>query len=152
MRCRLVGLNAERHSFRRRENFATIGKLADLLCIGWQDADNRARRRSPMPRHDSRIAAGTFLLGRAVRHRPPRKRVLRAGRWQRLDWAERIRLAVDCLRRGRDVRSPARAQGEEMTSRDIPALLAILACVIAATVLTWWLSMRTIEYFLPSWG
>jgi hypothetical protein len=35
-----------------------------------------------------------------------------------------------------------------MTSRDIPTLLAILACVPAATVLTWRLSMKAIEYFL----
>jgi hypothetical protein len=35
-----------------------------------------------------------------------------------------------------------------MTSHDILALLAILACVLAATVLTWWLSMKAIEYFL----
>jgi len=40
----------------------------------------------------------------------------------------------------------------KMTSRDIPYLLAILACVLAATALTWWLSMKAIEYFLPSWG
>jgi hypothetical protein len=39
-----------------------------------------------------------------------------------------------------------------MTSRDIPSLLAILACVLAATVLTWWLSMKATEYILPSWG
>src|SRR6266478_4987167 len=35
-----------------------------------------------------------------------------------------------------------------VTSRDIPTLLAILACVLAATVLTWWLSMRAIDCFL----
>ncbi len=35
-----------------------------------------------------------------------------------------------------------------MTSRDIPILLAILFCVLAATVLTWWLSMKAMEYFL----
>jgi hypothetical protein len=34
-----------------------------------------------------------------------------------------------------------------MTSRDIPILLAIFICVLAATVLTWWLSMKAIEYF-----
>jgi hypothetical protein len=39
-----------------------------------------------------------------------------------------------------------------MTSRDISTLLAILACVLVATALTVWLSMRAIEYFLPSWG
>jgi len=42
-----------------------------------------------------------------------------------------------------------RAEGEEMTSRDIPTLLAILACVLVATALTGWLSMRAIDYFLP---
>jgi hypothetical protein len=39
-----------------------------------------------------------------------------------------------------------------MTSRDIPIILAILFCVLVATALTGWLSMRAIEYFLPSWG
>jgi hypothetical protein len=36
----------------------------------------------------------------------------------------------------------------KMTSRDIPSFLAILVCVLAATALTWWLSMKAIEYFL----
>jgi hypothetical protein len=36
----------------------------------------------------------------------------------------------------------------EMSGHDILALLAILGCVLAATALTWWLSMRAIEYFL----
>jgi hypothetical protein len=36
----------------------------------------------------------------------------------------------------------------EMTSHDIPILLAILFCVLVATAPTWWLSMRAIEYFL----
>jgi hypothetical protein len=35
-----------------------------------------------------------------------------------------------------------------MTSHDVPTLLAILFCVLLATALTWWLSMRAIEYFL----
>jgi hypothetical protein len=35
-----------------------------------------------------------------------------------------------------------------MTGHDVLTLLAILACVLAATVLTWWLAMRAIEYFL----
>jgi hypothetical protein len=35
-----------------------------------------------------------------------------------------------------------------MTSRDIPTLLAILFCVLAATALTGWLSLRAIDYFL----
>jgi hypothetical protein len=37
-----------------------------------------------------------------------------------------------------------------MTSRDVPTLLAILACVLVATALTGWLSMKAIEYFLPN--
>jgi hypothetical protein len=36
-----------------------------------------------------------------------------------------------------------------MTSRDIPLFLANLACVLVATALTGWLSMRAIDYFLP---
>ena len=107
---------------------------------------------SRCPAHDSRGAAGASFFARESG-----KRILRVGRWQgqvaRIgNRAERIRVAVGCSRGGRDVRSPARAQAEEMTRRDIPSLLAILACVIAATVITWWLSMRAIEYFLPSWG
>ena len=39
-----------------------------------------------------------------------------------------------------------------MTRREIPTLLAILFCVLLATALTWWLSMRAIEYFLQNWG
>jgi hypothetical protein len=39
-----------------------------------------------------------------------------------------------------------------MTSHDIPTFLAILLCVLVATALTWWLSLRAIEYFLPSSG
>ncbi len=35
-----------------------------------------------------------------------------------------------------------------MTSHDVPTPLAILFCVLLATALTWWLSMRAIEYFL----
>jgi hypothetical protein len=38
----------------------------------------------------------------------------------------------------------------KMTSHEIPYFLAIFACVVGATVLTWWLSMMAIEYF--SWG
>jgi hypothetical protein len=34
--------------------------------------------------------------------------------------------------------------------RNISTFLAILACVLVATALTGWLSMRAIEYFLPS--
>jgi hypothetical protein len=42
------------------------------------------------------------------------------------------------------------AEGEgEMTSRDIPILLAILACAVAATALTGWLAMSAIDYFQP---
>jgi hypothetical protein len=37
-----------------------------------------------------------------------------------------------------------------MTSRDIPILLAILACVLAATALTWWLAMNVMNYFHPA--
>jgi len=40
-------------------------------------------------------------------------------------------------------------EGErEMTARDIPALLGIFACVLAATALTWWLASTAFEYFL----
>jgi len=35
-----------------------------------------------------------------------------------------------------------------MTSNDGPTFLAIIFCVLLATALTWWLSMRAIEYFL----
>ena len=40
----------------------------------------------------------------------------------------------------------------KMTSRDIPSFLAILACVLGATALYLWLSMKAIEYFQQSWG
>jgi hypothetical protein len=36
-----------------------------------------------------------------------------------------------------------------MTSRDIAIVLAILACVLAATALTGWLAMSAIDYFQP---
>jgi hypothetical protein len=35
-----------------------------------------------------------------------------------------------------------------MTDRDILTVVGIFACVLAATVLTWWLAERTFEYFL----
>jgi hypothetical protein len=35
-----------------------------------------------------------------------------------------------------------------MTSHDISTFLAILFCVLVATALTGWLSLRAIEYFL----
>ena len=35
-----------------------------------------------------------------------------------------------------------------MTDRDILTVLGIFACVLVATVLTWWLAERTFEYFL----
>jgi hypothetical protein len=58
--------------------------------------------------------------------------------------------ATEHLEQTRDGRD--RGEGEEMTRREIPTLLAILFCVLLATVLTWWLSMRVIEYFLQNWG
>ena len=97
---------------------------------------------------DSRNAAGASFARKAVR--PPaatENRILRPGGGQGLDYAERMRLAVNCLRGGRSYHQ-RKLKVRKMTSRDIPTLLAILACVLAATVLTWWLSMKTIEYFL----
>jgi hypothetical protein len=41
-----------------------------------------------------------------------------------------------------------RAEGEEMRSRNIPILLAIVACVLVATALTGWLIMTAIDYFV----
>jgi hypothetical protein len=35
-----------------------------------------------------------------------------------------------------------------MTGRDILTLLGATACVVAATVLAWWLAERVSEYFL----
>jgi hypothetical protein len=34
-----------------------------------------------------------------------------------------------------------------MTGRNVPTLLGIVACVLAATALTWWLAMKAIEFF-----
>jgi hypothetical protein len=56
--------------------------------------------------------------------------------------------------RGRCTRLGAEGEGQSlmrMTSHDIPTFLAILFCVLVATALTWWLSMRAIGYFLPNW-
>ena len=51
--------------------------------------------------------------------------------------------------RGRSIRIEGEGQSQmKMTSRDIPSFLAILVCVLAATALTWWLSMKAIEYVL----
>jgi hypothetical protein len=36
-----------------------------------------------------------------------------------------------------------------MTGRSIRPFLAILACVLVATALTGWLSIRAIDFFLP---
>ena len=41
---------------------------------------------------------------------------------------------------------------KKMTSRDIATFFAILACVLVATALTGWLSMRAIDYFMPGSG
>jgi hypothetical protein len=35
-----------------------------------------------------------------------------------------------------------------MTVRDVDTFLAILACVLVATALAIWLSMKTIEFFM----
>ncbi len=84
--------------------------------------------------NDSRNAAGASLLGR----------LSATGRWktnpearrgQGLDYAKRIRLAVNCLRGGRSYHQ-RKLKVRKTTSRDIPTLLAILVCVLAATVLT----------------
>ena len=85
--------------------------------------------------NDSRNAAGASLLGRLSATGRHGKRILRPGGGQGLDYAERIRLAVNCLRGGRSYHQ-RKLKVRKMTSRDIPTLLAILACVLAATVLT----------------
>jgi hypothetical protein len=62
----------------------------------------------------------------------------------------KISFANNCSAKRRFTASTPRAEGEgEMTSRDIPLFLAILACVLVATALTGWLSMRAIDDFLP---
>ena len=81
---------------------------------------------------DSRNAAGASFARKAVRHRPPRKTNPEARRVQGLDYAERIRLAVNCLRGGRSYHQ-RKLKVRKMTSRDIPILLAIFFCVLAAT-------------------
>jgi len=73
-----------------------------------------------------------LLLGRLSATGRHGKRILRPGGGQGLDYAERIRLAVNCLRGGRSYHQ-RKLKVRKMTSRDIPILLAIFFCVLAAT-------------------
>jgi hypothetical protein len=54
---------------------------ANTAKTGLTSRRKRDFLRTVKPRHDSRIAAGAFGIGR-FRERPARKRILKAGKWQ----------------------------------------------------------------------